>query len=218
MATFVPTDFCIPLTQRLADLTGAQDDLEAAESFCFRCISTWHQPPPFDSLLLECLCAAALVRYGRAFGNTVRIADARCVLDELTPDLKSAHKRYIAMRHQWIAHSVNTFEENVVVAYFVEKQGTAPRLNSVEVQTRRVVALHAGEMQSLADLAHAMANKLNALIAKEKARALEHALSLPAEFWVNRRRDSVIDTGKQDPATKRRRWRDPRLTRRARKR
>lgn len=102
-------------TKRLADYFGIQRDLESVVALCKR-IREHSVQQPRDSQLLDALTVAAVIRYGRCFDDSARDRIPNEVLDELEPQTRSLHESFRALRSKHIAHSVNPFEENTVVA------------------------------------------------------------------------------------------------------
>ena len=140
----------------------------------------------YESVLQrEALCSSALTRYGRVFATGVRsgvTADQRA---RLTPEHQDWHVFYKDLRDKWIAHSVNAFEENSVVAYLVPPERGAPQVSSISVQRRRVASLSSGAMQALRELCSSLRAIVESDAEIENARVLQHARSLPpADFYA----------------------------------
>jgi hypothetical protein len=186
MALWRFVDFSVPEAKVLADLTGVNEDLEATEEICALFIS---EAQPFDRnkiLLLESICAAAIIRYGRSFPSGVRMGITKDVIRQLPPELQADHRYFKNLRDKWIAHSVNTFEENQVVAYLIPKERGPEGVECVSVQQRRVLTVDVGEMRRLMDLCFALRKIIARSIEAENRRVLEYAKSLPVESIYSR--------------------------------
>jgi hypothetical protein len=135
MATWRFVSLNLLETSVLADLTGIEQDLRVAERFCDLLIEELQKPlaeldgVPSKPELWEALTVAAAVRYARAFASCVRTKSCKTMIETVVKDLPAElandHRRYIDFRNKYIAHSVNRFEENRVVAYLVPKREDA---------------------------------------------------------------------------------------------
>lgn len=184
MATWSFVDFSLPETQRLADLSGVHADLVTTVDLCDR-INAEAQKQPLDILLLEALCAAALIKYGRTFTSGVRAGVPADVLSSLLPEHQAAHRRFKDLRDKWVAHSVNAFEETKVVAYLVPPERGPAGSSSIGVQHTTVVSLSATQVKQLKEMASVLREKIAGLIKSENTKALECARSRqPNSFYT----------------------------------
>jgi hypothetical protein len=180
MAVWRFVDFDRPETQRLADLTGIANDLEATEEIC-DLLRENLQKLPSSGRILEALSSAALVRYARAFVSGVRTPTPKSVVEDLPEALRKDHGWFIELRHKYVAHSVNTFEENQVVVYLVPEERGPKGVSTVEVQQRRLLSLGLDDTERLKNLASEVRARVAALIVQERQKVLEFARALPAD-------------------------------------
>jgi hypothetical protein len=187
MAVWRFVDFCVKETQKLADLTGIAADLQATENICDLVLSNSAKQPQ-DFMLLEALCAAAIIRYGRSFGSGVRysVSDRiKNIINALPKISQEFHEYFDDLRDRWIAHSINAFEENIVHAYLTPEERGPRGISSISVQHQRVATLDIDHIRILRALAAEIRGKIDVLIEEEKKTALEYARSLPADdFYI----------------------------------
>lgn len=99
----------------LADLASLRRDLEMAHQFIstFAGLASREVEPDSPH---QALWIAAVTMYGRAFSTTGLRHAARASADIYDAEERAAHDYLIAMRHKYIAHSVNAFEQAAVFA------------------------------------------------------------------------------------------------------
>ena len=180
MATWRSVRYHVSEAQRLADLTGVETDLISVERFCERFLAE-HQADKPDRELLEIICAAALVKYGRAFTSGVRAAVPTTVIEELDEEYRAKHLHFKDSRDKWIAHSVNSFEENEVSAWLMPPERGPLGVTGISVRQQRVTSLSASSMTALSELAAEVRRRLAVHIAEENAKVLALARNLPPE-------------------------------------
>lgn len=184
MAEFRSIAFNNPESYRLADLAGVETDLLTAERFCDRYLAESKKEKP-EWELLEIICTAAIVRYGRSFNSGTRDGLSDKVLNQLLPEYRVLHERFKNLRNRWVAHSVNEFEVNEV-ALWLAPPGRGPMgILSVSVKQQRVTSLGFEEMQSLKNLCAAVREHLKFAIDLEKERVLAIVRALPVESFYS---------------------------------
>jgi hypothetical protein len=149
--TFVDVD--IDEATALADLSGAVTDLKSARSLA-KYLAERFASGALDVDLIDAFSTAILVRYARPFMTGVRKCLGEEMLTSLAPDQRPLHKKFIDWRNKHIAHSVNAFEENQVVAYYNENTVAETGIQNIEVHENRVVGLSRQDLldiQTLAD-------------------------------------------------------------------
>ena len=125
----------------LADLTGAATDLSSTIALCQLYIDEAQRDQP-GVHILEAVCAAALVRYGRALGSGVRTGlQVSDVLAGLAPEDREMNRDFKDLRDKWIAHSVNAFEENDVLLWLMPLERGQMEIMDATVRERRVIRL-----------------------------------------------------------------------------
>jgi hypothetical protein len=164
----------------LADLTGIFRDIETTVNICDILIELLKNRPT-ESVLLEALMGAALVRYVRVFSKGTRCTLPHSILSDLSPKLRKYHKVFKDIRDKYVAHSVNAFEENQVVAYLMPEDGGLLRATSISVQEKRLVSLGVTDIQKLKELCNALVSSVCKMITEENSRVLKLARSMPFE-------------------------------------
>lgn len=183
-------DFCIAEAKWLSDLTGIQNDLEAAVRVCNRIhrdAERFNLEPGVDilammeerALVAELVCAAT-VRLMRTLGTGVRSGIPAAWLDDLPANLRNAHSYFKSLRDKFIAHSVNPLEDNQVFAW-VKGYGTSKaRVTRVDAGPGRYLP-GAGDAALLGKLASSLLARVNQEIGAESARLLAIAELLPID-------------------------------------
>jgi len=186
MAVWRFVNFCVKEAQLLADLTGVEVDLSATEDTC-NLLLTKTSEEQADWTLVEALCSAALIRYGRAFASGIRAGVPNEVITSLSDELQEMHQYFKNLRDRWIAHSLNAFEENMVHAYLVPEERGPKSIASISVQHQRVITLSAMDITRLKSLAAEVRKHIATCIEQEKRKVLEYAQSLPVDdFYVQK--------------------------------
>jgi len=162
----------------LGDLAGIKRDLEDAKRFASR-LERVLSTPPFDSEFVDALTTTILVRYARAFTSGVRTTLHQGHRSQLTKRQQGLHERFIAWRNKHIAHSVNPFEQNQVVARFVQETVHQVGIQYVSVQENRVIGLGSQDLVDLHDLIDALLSIVGSEYEREQARLLGFVRSLP---------------------------------------
>ena len=140
MADWRSVRFHVPEAQLLADLAGVETDLLAVERTCERFIVERAKEQP-DLELLEIACAAALVRYGRTFTSGGRAGVPAEILSALDHEQQQWHQYFKDLRDKWVAHSVNSFEDNEVAASLMPPERGPLGVTGISVRQHRVTSL-----------------------------------------------------------------------------
>lgn len=118
MNTLIQFEYCVPDSQKLADLYGVQNDLKEAVRYCDLHIEIDPTEPDIsiEEVLRrehtrDALCRAALISYGRCFGSGVRMSLDQDLIQRLPVELKDRHAQVKNLRDKWVAHSVNHFDD-----------------------------------------------------------------------------------------------------------
>lgn len=206
MATFSFVDFSTSATQRLADLSGVAADLLRTQELCDR-LDVELQKTPMDALVIEAFSAAALVKYGRIFGSGVRTKIPQEVLSGLPADQLDAHRMFKDLRNKWVAHSVNAFEDNIVVAYLVPPERGDPGVSSIGTQHTRVLSLSQKQVKMLKQLASTIDQKIATLLKDENAKALEYARAVDPATLYDQVDLPPVAPSTTDPSKRRKKFR-----------
>lgn len=183
MATWRFVNIDLKEAQLLADLAGIRDDLEATDAICDLLSKGIEiNDKPIDFTMSEALSAAALVRYARAFKSGVRAKEIReQLISLLSEELLEKHQWAIDLRDKYVAHSVNAFENNQVVAYLVPEERGPKGISSVTVQRLRLAAIGSDNVLDLKTLCAELMKHVDALIEKEQIKVLEAASQIPID-------------------------------------
>jgi hypothetical protein len=156
----------------LADLTGIQYDLKAAMDLSMRLLKNIRFDR-MDTDLHEAVSIAILIKYSRPFVTGFRkklnIRDVR----ELTPREIEQHEIFIALRNKHIAHSVNAFEENKVVAHYNDEKVYDEGITSISVEQTRLISLSLDEAEAIIGLSQKILDYITVQMELEKAMILD---------------------------------------------
>jgi hypothetical protein len=181
MAVWRFVNIDIKEAQLLADLTGIQNDLEATDAICDLLMKEINKGQ-YDMHLVDALSSAALVRYARSFSSGMRKTKMHeSIQNLLSPELLKEHKWFINLRDKYVAHSVNAFEDNQVVAYLVPEERGPKGIASISVQQTRLASLGGADVTNLRALCAELRKDVEVLIGKERTRVLEAAKQIPIE-------------------------------------
>jgi len=186
MAVWRFVNLDIKEAQLLADLTGVLRDLEATEAICDSLLGELQklgesQKSLWDLRMLEALSAAALVRYARSFGSGVRAQTPESVFKGLSEGQAADHKWFMDLRDKYIAHSVNAFEENQVVAYLMPEERGPRGVSSISVQERRLASLGHDDVGRLKALCTEFRSRISQIVEEEREKVLKCARTLPVD-------------------------------------
>lgn len=169
----------LPEAELLADLYSIVFDLTAVEELCARAVEV-SKSNPRDWLVEEALVSSAVIKYGRCFTDGVRMRLGIADLVQLDADAVSTHEYFIELRHKFVAHSVNAFEETYVTAAARDMDGAMLPIESISPGQHRVVL-----SSSMAEELHKLVARLKSLVQlgveSERKTLLEFIQSLPLE-------------------------------------
>ncbi len=178
MATYKWVDVQIEEARFLADLTGIQIDLQVVIDLCRRLQKTY-SIERMDSELQEVLTIAILVKYSRPFVTGVRSKLSVFDVPGLTDEELEQHETFIALRNKHIAHSVNEFEENKVVAYYNDEKVYDEGITSISVQHARLISLSGNDAEAIIILSQKILDYINSKIKLEKNKVLNVVRNQP---------------------------------------
>jgi hypothetical protein len=140
------TEYRVELSaaKRFASLNGAKADMESVMAYTSRMIERWCGPHlkktpfdivgfslPVDLVEWEALSTATAIAYARCFGSGVRTslpADDTTLVD---PNFRTLHSFLIEFRNKHVAHSVNSFEENIVSVHITQDFTASAEIESI---------------------------------------------------------------------------------------
>lgn len=188
MVTHTFVDLELEEAKYLADLTGVKFDLESAMRLSELLIKRI-ESSEYNGELVDALSTAILVRYSRAFVSGVRSKLKIEDIPNLNEEKIKKHKWLIEIRNKHIAHSVNEFEENRVVGYYVLEAPEEKKITSISVQHGRVIGLSYKDAISVIDLSKNILEYVAEKIKKEKSKIF----SLVRQKDINK----IVQSGKQ---------------------
>lgn len=213
MAHWQSVNFDCPESQLLADIEGIWDDLWTTFNMCDLLSEKLnriknHSWDSSDLLIVDALSCAAVVRYWRVFASGRRKPNANDIIPRLCQELQEDHKWFTDFRNKFVAHSVNTFEENTVNAHLVPEDHDEKGIAWISGQSMKVLSLNIDDIHRLKRLAKAVLTHIEILREAENAKVLAFARSLPAEDFYKRLAEppkwSKLDVSKDRSQKKRR--------------
>mgnify|MGYP001308965596 CR=1 FL=1 len=179
-------DFCVPESQRLADLYGMAQDVEQAISFCDLHIEIDPTEAGISSEerlrrehTRQALCKAGLVAYARAFSGAVRPGLDKAFVARLSPNAQSLHSTVKALRDKWVAHAVNDFEDvQVRIDATVTANGTV-EVRGVSLASRAIGGFVMAWMMQFRGLCREVLALIESDVSSENARLTAIARELP---------------------------------------
>ena len=186
MATWRFVNFDFKESELLADLSGIVSDLKSASEICDLLTGQIDQQP-MNLKLVEALNCALLVKYARPFASGVRKRVPRDIISELPEEYQKDHEWFIGLRDKYVAHSVNSFEENNVYAYLVPEERGPKGVSSISVHENRLIYLGKDDVGRLKRLAERIVKKVADLVEAERKNVLAFARSFPPEdFYIQK--------------------------------
>jgi hypothetical protein len=162
----------------LANLEGFKQDLEWVSSAgaAYNDVSR-----DFNTILMEAVCSAILIKYGRVFSGGIRGRLPKEFTDSMNEDQAKSHQYFLDVRDKFIAHSVNDFEENYPAAYFENLESENPEFDQVHVQHTRTIALGKDDIEAIILLAKYFLEKVNHQMKIQKECVEKVARKIPLE-------------------------------------
>ena len=177
-------DINIKEAYRLADLAGIRDDLEATEEICNLLLKEEMEikEDTVDFIMSQALSAAALVSYARVFKQSVRAKGLPKEIKNMIPEeLCEIHQWAINLRDKHVAHSVNAFEDNQVVASLFPEEHGHKGIFRITVFRSRLAALGNKNVIDLKTLCATLIKQIDNLIKEEESNVLEAARLIPID-------------------------------------
>ncbi|MFQ5779329.1 MAG: hypothetical protein ACE5HN_00920 [Nitrospiria bacterium] len=188
----------------LADLTGVEYDLRSTIELCDE-LKELIEASDYRGSRIDTLSTTISVRYSRSFGSGVRKKINIENIGSINEKLLEEHERILAIRNKHIAHSVNAFEENQVVGYYVLENPEEKGIRSISVQHGRVVGLSYSDADSIIQLSKLALEYVKSEIEKEKSKILKLVRQKDVNEFIYNASDRVPMIGKKDPRKKRKR-------------
>lgn len=197
-------DYCIPESQRLADLTGISQDLNTAIRYCDLHIEI----DPTESGISgeeisrrehtrQALCRAAIVMYGRTFNSGVRTGLREDFVSRLTPASCSLHGLVKDMRDKWVAHAVNHFEDTRVIIMVEEDSEGIFTVSGMHLRSQGIGGFVRAWMLDFRSLCNEVLDLVQKDISNESDALMKFAKSQPIKEIISRPVDNgTVDSGR----------------------
>ena len=166
--------------KRLADLASILRDLQATVETCKRVVALLDSEEK-DTVLLEGLWSAALVRYVRCFAFGKRYGLTEDVFEGLNGDPIGAHRWYKNIRDKHVAHSVNPYEQLRVGVILSPERSKQRKIIGVTTLSESYICAEKEGVKQLGMLAEVLIQKVKILGKECEDRVLEIAETLPID-------------------------------------
>ena len=181
--------------KKLADLGAIVQDLRFIMETCSR-LKELLKEKSEDSLLIESMWTAALIRYARCFASGKRkFGLSESIFDGLMGEPQKVHKWCIDLRDKHIAHSVNPFEQ-VEVGLILSPQSSHERkIIGVATMYMRHICPDIRGVQQLGMLSNVILEKVVQIAEEYKKKTLEKGESIPLEALYKHARPCMVAPG-----------------------
>lgn len=180
--------------KRLADLGAIVQDLGFTMKTCSR-LKKLLKEKPQDSLLIESMWTAALIRYARCFASGKRFGLSESIFDKLRGEPRKVHKMYIDLRNKHIAHSVNPFEQMEVSLILSPKNSHERKIVGVATMSMRHISPDVKGVHQLGLLSKVLLEKVCELAKQYEKKTLEKGKSIPIDDLYDRARPRMVAPG-----------------------
>ncbi len=187
-------DVDFPEAKRLADLASILRDLQVTVETCKRVVDLLESEKP-DSIVIEGLWSAALVRYMRCFVFGKRYGLTEEVFEGLKGDPIGAHRWYKNMRDKHIAHSVNPYEQVRVGIVLSPEESKEQRVLGVSTLAGSYIHPDKKGVEQLGMLATMLIKTVGRLGKECENQVLDIAKNLPIDQLYNRATSKFVAPG-----------------------
>jgi hypothetical protein len=211
--------FPVPEAAALASLIGMRSDMEQVIAYCNLMIDRYAgehlKRSPFDIVGFttpiditdwEALSTAACISYARCFASGVRVPLDLALLETATSEFRTLHEFVLNLRNKHVAHSVNSFEENLVTLHIGDAFASSQEIETVTPHHTRVAGLPIGVPAQLKRLAQWWVAKIDEEMAVQRAKLLQIARATPLSELKAHGVLQPAPTGGQGGVAKRRRY------------
>jgi len=170
-----------PGTRSLAELNGIRQDLATVRDLCDRLLAYPGSGAAFDDVLYEALATSAAIRYGRCFlsGVTERRDLYERIVPQFAPEQAELHRFVIDFRSKFIAHSVNTYEQNDVIVGVPDPLPQSWVIADLSFHHTRPLGFGGATIRGLRELAVWVDARVLALIEARKPAVLQEIRAIP---------------------------------------
>lgn len=180
--------------KKLADLGAIVQDLGFTMKTCSR-LKKLLEEKSQDSLLIESMWTAALIRYTRCFASGKRFGLSKSIFNGLKGEPHKVHKMYIDLRNKHIAHSVNPFEQMEVGLIMSPLNSNERKIVGVATLSMRHICPDIEGVHQLGLLAKVLIERVCELAKQQEKKVLEKGRSIPIDELYNRPRLRMVAPG-----------------------
>ncbi|MDD5551600.1 MAG: hypothetical protein PHI88_00325 [Candidatus Pacebacteria bacterium] len=180
--------------KKLADLGAIVQDLSFVMKTCSR-LERLLKEKSKDSLLIENMWTAVLIRYARCFADGKRFGLSESIFDNLNGEPHKAHKFYLDLRDKHIAHSVNPFEQVAVGLILSPQNIESKKIIKVVTMTMRHMITDIEGVHQLGCLAKVLLEEACNIAKQYEKEILKKAKSIPIDGLYNYPRLRMIAPG-----------------------
>ena len=182
--------------KKLADLGAIVQDLRFTMETCSR-LNKLLKEKSQDSLLIESMWTAALIRYARCFGSGKGFGLSESIFDGLMGEPHKVHKMYIDLRDKHIAHSVNPFEQMEVGLVLSPQSGHERKIIGVAAMSMRHICSDVEGVHQLGLLSKVLLEKVIQIAKEYEKKTLEKGESVPLGALYKRARPRMVAPGSE---------------------
>jgi len=182
--------------KKLADLGAIVQDLRFTMETCSR-LKKLLKENSQDSLLIESMWTAALIRYARCFASGKRFGLSESIFDGLMGEPHEVHKMYIDLRDKHIAHSVNPFEQMEVGLVLSPQSSHERKIIGVATMSMRYICSDVEGVHQLGLLSKVLLEKVIQIAKEYEKKTLEKGESIPLEALYKRARPRMVAPGSE---------------------
>ena len=175
----------------LADLETIAQDLGFTMQTCSR-LKVLLREESKDSILIESLWTASLIRYARCFTSGKRYGLTEAMFEGLQGEPIKVHRMYIDLRNKHIAHSVNPFEQMEVGLVLSPKNGHKKKIIGVATLSMRLITLDVEGVHQLGLLSKVILKKVCEIAKQYEQKTLEIGKTLPLDELYERARPRLV--------------------------
>jgi hypothetical protein len=187
-------DVDFPEAKCLADLASILRDLQVTVETCKRVVDLLDSEKP-DSIEIEGLWSAALIRYIRCFAFGKRYGLNEDVFEGLNGDPIGAHRWYKNMRDKHIAHSVNPYEQVHVGVVLSPEDSKEQKVLGVSTLAGFFIYPDKKGVEQLGMLATVLIKKVSGLGKECENQVLNIAKKIPIDQLYNRATSKFVSPG-----------------------
>ena len=180
--------------KKLADLGAIVQDLRFTMETCSR-LKKLLEEKSQDSLLIESMWTAALIRYARCFASGKRFGLSESIFDGLKGEPHKVHKMYIDLRNKHTAHSVNPFEQMEIGLILSPQNSHERKIIGVATMSMRYISPDIEGVHQLGLLAKVLLEKACEIAKQYEKKVLEKGKSIPIDDLYKRARPRMVAPG-----------------------